>query len=95
MIQDIPAKGCVNGEILSKKFDKGTGIKKIAEYLNIDMKDTIGFGDSINDVEMMQVVGTSVCMENGSDALKKMSDIVCPAVDDDGLYKGFEQLGLI
>ena len=59
------------------------------------MKDTIGFGDSINDVEMMQVVGTSVCMENGSDALKKMSDIVCPAVDDDGLYKGFEQLGLI
>ena len=32
MIQDIPAKGCVNGEILSKKFDKGTGIKKIAEY---------------------------------------------------------------
>lgn len=95
MIQDIPAKGCVNGEILSKKFDKGTGIKKIAEYLNIDMKDTIGFGDSINDVEMMQVVGTSVCMENGSDALKKMSDIVCPAVDDDGIYKGFEQLGLI
>ena len=30
-----------------------------------------------------------------TDALKKMSDIVCPAVDDDGLYKGFEQLGLI
>ena len=38
---------------------------------------------------------TSVCMENGAQALKDVSDIVCPAVTEDGLAKAFEQLGLL
>jgi hydroxymethylpyrimidine pyrophosphatase-like HAD family hydrolase len=34
-------------------------------------------------------------MDNGSPALKEKSDIICPAVEEDGLYRAFEQLGLI
>ncbi|MBQ1565153.1 MAG: HAD hydrolase family protein, partial [Clostridia bacterium] len=50
---------------------------------------------SMNDLEMIETVGTSVCMDNGSPKLKELSDIVCPAVDADGLAVAFEQLGLI
>jgi hydroxymethylpyrimidine pyrophosphatase-like HAD family hydrolase len=48
----------------------------------------------MNDLEMIETVGTSVCMANGSPKLQKMSDIVCPAVEEDGMAKAFRDLGL-
>ncbi len=95
VLQDIPAHGCVNGEMLSRDFDKGRGVLRIAEHFGMTAEDTIGFGDSMNDLEMIETVGYAVCMENGSEKLKKLADLVCPSVDDDGIFKAFEQLGLI
>ncbi len=95
MLQDAPNRGLANGELLGKDFDKGTGIKCILDYLAMTMEDTVGFGESMNDMEMAEVVHTAVCMENGSESLKAISDIICPSVEEDGLYKGFEMLGLI
>ena len=95
VVQDVAAHSCLNGELINRKFDKGRGVLIIAEAFGAGIEDTIGFGDSMNDLEMIETVGTSVCMDNGSPALKEKSDIVCPAVEEDGLYKAFEQLGLI
>lgn len=94
VVQDVAAHNCLNGEVVNRAFDKGRGVRIVAEALGFDIADTIGFGDSMNDLEMIQTVGTSVCMENGSPALKRISDIVCPAVEADGLARAFEQLGL-
>lgn len=94
-MQTVAAHGnCVNGELINKKFDKGRGICKVAEYLGVPLENTYGFGDSMNDLEMIQTVGTSVCMANGAEPLKKIADVVCPAVNEDGLARAFEQLGL-
>ncbi len=95
VVQDVAAHHCLNGELINRKFDKGRGVRIIADAFGTDIKDTIGFGDSMNDLEMIMTVGTSVCMDNGSPALKEKSDVICPAVEEDGLYKAFEQLGLI
>ena len=95
VVQDVAAHSCLNGELINRKFDKGRGVRIIAEALGAGIEDTIGFGDSMNDLEMIETVGTSVCMDNGSPALKEKSDIICPAVEEDGLYRAFEQLGLI
>ena len=95
IVQEMAGGSIVNGELLSSKFDKGRGVMAVAEHLGVSIEDTYGFGDSMNDLEMIETVGTSVCMENGADALKAVSDIVCPAVTEDGLAKAFEQLGLI
>lgn len=93
-MQEVPEHGCVNGELISRKFDKGRGVLKICERLGVPVSDTIGFGDSMNDEAMIRVVGTSVCMENGAEALKKICDYVCPAVTDDGLAKAFDKFHL-
>ncbi len=85
----------VNGELFLKGCDKGTGIRLICGHLGVPLTDTIGFGDSMNDYAMMQTVGTSVCMGNGSDELKAISTMACPSVDEDGLAAGFEMLGLV
>lgn len=87
--------GFVNGELINRKFDKGTGIKAICDHLGCTLADTIGFGDSDNDLQMTDVAGISVCMENGSENLKKRCDRMAPSVYDDGITKEFKALGLI
>lgn len=87
--------GIVNGELINRKFNKGTGIKAICDFLGCSLEDTIGFGDSDNDLQMTDVVGVSVCMANGSENLKRLCDRICPAVTEDGIAKEFAALGLI
>lgn len=94
VLQEVKAHNCLNGELMNRLFDKGMGVRLLVKHYNVSIEDTYGFGDSMNDVEMIQTVGTSVCMDNGAEALKEMSDIVCPSVEDDGLAKAFEELGL-
>ena len=99
VMQDVKVGGsdshCINGEIINKAFNKGLGVKMIAEKFGVPISDTIGFGDSMNDLEMIQTVGFSVCMANGSEKLQKLSDMVCPSVSEDGLAKAFADLQLI
>ena len=85
----------LNGELINRRFDKGRGVCIVAQALGFELADTIGFGDSPNDLEMLQTVGTSVCMQNGSALLKSASSLVCPAVDQNGLAWAFNELGLL
>ncbi len=87
--------GIVNGELINRKFNKGTGIRAICDHLGVPLSDTIGFGDSDNDLQMTEVVGISYCMANGSDHLKQLCDRICPAVTEDGIAKAFQELGII
>lgn len=94
VVQDDARLGVMNGEMINRRFDKGRGVRVVAEALGFDIADTIGFGDSMNDLEMIETVGVSVCMDNGSPLLKQKSSMVCPAVDQDGLAWAFRKLGL-
>ena len=95
LVQDMNGADCLNGELINRRFDKGLGIRRVCEALGYPLEDTVGFGDSMNDLEMIQTVGMSVCMANGSPKLQKLSRLVCPAVEEDGLAHGFELLGLL
>lgn len=95
LVQDLAGANCLNGELINRKFDKGSGIRQVCEALGCAIEDTVGFGDSMNDLEMIQTVGVSVCMGNGSPTLKKHSALICPAVEEDGLAWAFAQLGLV
>lgn len=93
--QVAPKVSCQNGELINRAFDKGRGIKRICEYLSVPISDTYGFGDSMNDLEMIQTVGTGVVMENGNESLKPLADYICPSAENDGIAKAFAHLGLI
>lgn len=94
-IQDVATHQCLNGDLVNRKFDKGQAIKRVCKYLNVSIDDTYGFGDSMNDLEMIETVHVGVCMENGSEKLKAISHMIAPRVEEDGLYRAFEQLELI
>ncbi len=84
-----------NGEVINRKFDKGSAVKAAAEFYGIPIEDTIAFGDSMNDLEMIETAGFSICMENGAQALKDLADEVCPTVTDNGIYQAFAKHGLL
>lgn len=94
-IQGTDQLGSINGELINKAFNKGMAVERLCDYLGHPIADTIAFGDSMNDLEMIQTAGLGVCMGNGSPALKKIADEVCPPVQEDGLLRAFEQHGLI
>lgn len=95
VIQEKNAQGYINCEFISKQYDKGQAVKRVCDYLGVDVKNTFAFGDSMNDLEMMETAGYSICMENGSPALKDIADEICKSVSEDGLYKAFEKHGLL
>ena len=70
-------------------------MQRLCTSLDFPLEDTIAFGDSMNDLEMLQTAGLGVCMANGSQALKDIADRICPPVTEDGLYKAFEELELV
>ncbi len=94
-IQDTDSFGIVNGEVVNRRFDKGKGVERVCRQLNAPLGSTIAFGDSMNDLEMMETAAFSVCMGNGSDHLKQVADDVCPAVGQDGIYQAFLKHHLI
>lgn len=95
VIQEKNVQGYINCEFISKQYDKGQAVKRVCEHLGVDVKNTFAFGDSMNDLEMMETAGYSICMENGSPALKEIADEICKSVSEDGLYKAFEKHGLL
>ncbi|MCD8197905.1 MAG: HAD family hydrolase [Lachnospiraceae bacterium] len=87
--------GMFNGELISHESDKGTGIVKVAELFGADVSDTIAFGDSLNDYQMIERAGIGVAMGNADEEIKEIADRVCESVWDDGVLHEMERMGLI
>ena len=84
-----------NGEIIPRGVDKGKGMEMVCRYYGADRKDTVAFGDSMNDYEMIKAAGCSVAMGNACEEIKNMADFVCGNVWDDGIYYEFQRMRLI
>ena len=82
-------------EILPKGCTKGTGIERMASQLGITLENTVGIGDSNNDLEMLEVVGTAICMGNGSSQAKALADFVTRSVNEDGILHAMKTLEYI
>ena len=69
-----------------KQSNKGQAIKKVLSYLNIDKKQSLAFGDSLDDISMFEEVGTSIAMGNYKDeAVKEKATIVTDTIDNHGV----------
>ena len=78
--------------IKARGVSKAEAIKKLAQALNISIKDIIAFGDEVNDMEMLRLVGLGIAMENADDVVKKAADQVAGNNDMDGVGKELDKI---
>ncbi|WWR19555.1 HAD family hydrolase [Lachnospiraceae bacterium JLR.KK009] len=88
-IQDGDMGGFINGEVVNRKFDKGKAVERVCRYFGLPVQNSVAIGDSMNDREMLEAAGLSICMENGSEGLKKLADDICPSVKENGIREAF------
>ncbi|BDU50101.1 Cof-type HAD-IIB family hydrolase [Haliovirga abyssi] len=74
-------------EILNENVSKGDTLIKILEKEGIDPQKTVAFGDGFNDLEMINLVGIGVAMENAPEELKSKVDNITVSNDEDGVAK--------
>ena len=95
VMQEPGENGLINGELINRKFDKGRGVERVCRYLNIPVKQTIGFGDSMNDYEIIREAGLGIAMGNACEELKNAADYVTDDIDRDGVWNACRHFGLI
>lgn len=94
IVHDLFTTDTINGEIIIKGTNKGNAVRQVVEELGLSIEDTICFGDSMNDLEMIQACHYSVVMQNGVNELKKIASTVCESVQEDGVAHEMKRMGL-
>ena len=64
---------------------KGLALSFCADYLGFQLENTIAFGDSLNDLSMIQAAGTGVAVSNAWNEIKECADDICLSNEADGV----------
>ena len=79
-------------DITSKGVNKGVAIEKVQEIFDINPKETMVFGDYLNDLEMMKKAYYSYAMENAHEDLKKVSNFIAKSNNDNGVVETIKEV---
>lgn len=80
-----------NIEVNIREANKGDALKWLCSYLDIDIAETVAFGDGSNDVTMLQAAGTGVAMGNACEEAKAAADRTTSTNDEDGVAEFLEK----
>ena len=72
-------------EATAPGIDKGSGLRRLCQILDIDPQRVLAIGDSDNDIPMLQAAGFAVAMDNATEGVKAVAHWVAPSVDEDGV----------
>lgn len=97
MCEDFTIIDRENGmyEIVLKGYSKAGGMQTILDHLGIDKEHTLAIGDSTNDLPMFHLAAHTVCLGEGMDEVKAVSEYVTDTVMNDGIEKALKHYGLI
>lgn len=65
--------------------NKGTALRRLAQYLEVSLERVLVIGDSPNDLSMFAVAGTAVAMGNAPEHVKRAAHLLAPSNDEDGV----------
>lgn len=71
---------------------KGSSCMLVVDHAGLKREDSYAFGDGINDLEMLTLVGHGVAMGNADPRVKAIADHVSDDALDDGLAKAFMRI---
>lgn len=74
-------------EFMPAGVNKGTGLARLAEMLEIPLSEVIAVGDSANDLSMIQAAGLGVGVANVTDDVRPSCDVVLNTTGMDGAFE--------
>lgn len=81
----------VNPQGQSKKI----GIDIFCKHFELNLENTMAFGDGGNDISMLEHVGLGVAMGNANPEVKAIADYVTDDVDHDGIWNALQHFGIL
>ena len=84
--------GC---DIICADGGKVNALREIIASYGILPEEVMAFGDSHNDMEMLQAAGIGIAMDNATQECKDIADYITDDCDEDGIAKALLHFGLI
>lgn len=81
-------------ELLPLGIDKGPSLLKLLDALSLTPNNLMAFGDSFNDITMLQSAAIGVAMQNAEEEVKKHADYVTTSNNDDGIADALQHFKL-
>ena len=78
--------------VKSPAVNKATGLELACELLSVEPSDFVAVGDSANDAELFDAVGTSYAVANAADVAKERADVVTDAAFGSGALEALESI---
>ncbi len=82
-------------DIISLRGGKKLCMLECLSRLGLTPEEAIAFGDSENDIEMLETAGIGVAMDNGTPECKAAADYIAPDCDDDGILRALQHFNLL
>ena len=82
-------------ECVPMGHSKASAIEWILKQYGIALEDAWVFGDSMNDLSMFQYVPNAVVMGKHDAGLEPYATFTAKTVEEDGIYRAMEELGLL
>lgn len=79
-------------EINHPRARKMTALKTVLERVGLSARETMYFGDNLNDVDVLKAVGYPIVMANGLPEVQKLAWRLAPSNDDDGVARVMEEV---
>ena len=82
-------------EYIKKGHSKAEGMERFLKKLHVPREEIFAIGDSENDLTMFAMAGTTICMGDGVESVKRQADYVTDPVLEDGVFNALRHFGLI
>lgn len=79
-------------EFTAPSANKGHALRLVAEKLGVPLEATVGIGDGLNDLDLLDTAGIGIAMGQGPEALKAVAQRVALPFAEDGAALALEAL---
>ena len=89
------SRGQDRWEVVPSGYSKGKGMDILREHLGVKRENCYAFGDSRNDLTMLEHAGCGIAMGNAEEEVKAVCSYVTGRPENDGIEKAMKYFGLI
>lgn len=82
-------------ECIPKGYSKGSAVKWVQDYFNIEDSDTYVFGDTTNDLDMFKLPVNAIAMGFHDKELEEYASFITDNIENHGIKKAMEHFNLI